>query len=69
MLGGGGLLLFFLKLLEQTPRTGLSLILAMARGASLFLCTTGHFFLSPLSQMLLNSGTCFVMGLLAYLYF
>jgi len=25
MLGGGGLLLLFLKLLEQTPRTGLSL--------------------------------------------
>lgn len=37
MLGGGGLLLLFLKLLEQTPRIGLSLILAMAKEASLFL--------------------------------
>lgn len=42
MLGGGELLLLFLKLLEQTPRTGLSLILETARGAALFLHTTGH---------------------------
>lgn len=42
MLGGGGLLLLFPKLLEQTPRIGLSLILAMAREVSLFLHTPGH---------------------------